>query len=142
MLLRSVDRGAAVQPHAWVAYFNVEGSTRANKDKAGNIGSFLPGAAVSLGLKELWSWRLSSFGVMLMTWALKLEDFLISPLMKALTSPLDRFENFIFKDRLSRLAEILRNSAAGKLLDKCSGLVLKASPNAINDPIKDKSVYS
>ena len=29
----SVDRGAAVQPHAWVAYFNVEGSTRAHKDK-------------------------------------------------------------------------------------------------------------
>jgi len=53
----SVDRGAAVQPHAWVAYFNVEGSTRAHKDKPETSALLCPGAALSLGLKELWSWR-------------------------------------------------------------------------------------
>lgn len=45
MIYFSVDRGSSIQPHVWVAYFNVEGSTRENKDVADNIGSFVPGTA-------------------------------------------------------------------------------------------------
>lgn len=137
----SVDRGVSVQPHAWVAYFNVEGSTRDNKDTAGNIGSFVPGAALSLGLKELWSWRLSSFGVMFMTLALKLEEFFIDPLMKAITSPLNRLEQMVFKDSLRNLAGCMRKSFPGRLLEKFSELVIKASPGIINDESKNKTVY-
>ncbi len=137
----SVNRGGIVQLHAWVAYFNIEGAARDNKDTAGNIGSFVPGAAVSLGLKELWSWRLSSFGVMFMTWALKLEQSFINPLMRVVTTPLNRLEQIIFKDGLKNLAARMRKSLPGRLLEKLSNLILKASPGAINDEAKNKAVY-
>ena len=100
MIYFSANRGSSIQPHAWVAYFNVEGSTRENKDIAGNIGSFVPGTVLTLGLRELWQWRASSFGVMFMTWALKLEEYLIKPLMKVITSPLNWLERLIFKNFL------------------------------------------
>ncbi|MCD6311232.1 MAG: hypothetical protein J7M11_02115 [Elusimicrobia bacterium] len=137
----SVNRGAITQPHAWVAYFNIEGAARDNKDTAGNIGSFVPGATVSFGLKELWIWRLSSFGVMFMTWALKLEQYFINPVMRIVTSPLNRLEQIIFRDGLKNLAACMRKSFPGKLLEKFSDLILKASPGVINDESKNKAVY-
>ncbi|MEA2082533.1 MAG: hypothetical protein U9O97_07340 [Elusimicrobiota bacterium] len=137
----SVNRGNITQPHAWVAYFNIEGAARDNKDTAGNIGSFVPGAAVSFGLKELWTWRISSFGVMFMTWFMKLEQFFINPLMGAVISPLNRLEQIIFKDGLKNLAARMRKSFPGKLFAKLSDLILKASPAVINDKVTGKAVY-
>jgi len=137
----SVNRGDITQPHAWVAYFNIEGAARENDDTAGNIGSFVPGAAVSFGLKELWVWRLSSFGVMFMTWALKLEQYFINPVMRIVTSPLNRLEQIIFKDGLKNASACLRKSFPGRLLEKISDLLLKASPGVINDEAKNKAVY-
>ncbi len=122
------------QNHSWVAFFNVEGSTRDKKDIAGNIGSFVPGNIISLLISLKIINIVSSLGVMVMTWALRFENFFINLITPFFTTLLNRIEILIFK-------KLLTPSYKSKILLSITNFLNSFNITINEDTITSKSLY-
>ncbi len=131
------SRGRQFQPHVWVAYFNVEGSTRSSKDITGNISSFLPGITGVFIIKENLFTIMSSLGVMLMTWGLRFENFLIHWIMFILSPVLNLIERIIISDKVYNKIERLNCS----VFNRVSNIIYRFDANMPNNENIEYKTY-